>query len=264
MASLQLGVGARVLGNGEVTIQSSSSVTNTLTNYRVALSLPLSLGIPYTLELFMPFRNVSVPSINNNLLSSTYNTSTSMLTVSNVGSAALLITGFLTSVSTAPVTLSGSLFFNGTLYFYFVGYDVAMDTPSDIVTFNFSQSNAVVGRIFTGTFTISDLLSNDIIRVPSQYYALDQGNCSNNAVCLSNASVRVTSANLSGPTVLTFNLVNNGFLSVSTFNLSVFDPSGVFIKQTRTMSINTQTMNVINITGSQTDPYFLVNSTYTF
>jgi hypothetical protein len=107
-------------------VSSSSMVTNAVTNYTVTLTLPISLGIPYTFGLYIPFTNITVPSVNSNLLTSTYSLSTQILTITNVANTQLLITGFLTYQSTKPITLSGNLTYNNILYFYFQGYDITM------------------------------------------------------------------------------------------------------------------------------------------
>lgn len=65
-------------------------------------------------------------------------------------------------------------------------------------------------------------------------------------------------------TKFTINLINNGYVSVSSFSLVVYDSSGIFMKQTIIASIQTQVTNVLSVTGSQSNPYYLENSTYSF
>lgn len=85
----------RVLVGSEIVINSSSSTTSSVTNYTITLSIPISLGIPYRLLLYIPFNTYATPSVNNNQLTSTYNSSTSILQVENAGST-LVISGFMT------------------------------------------------------------------------------------------------------------------------------------------------------------------------
>ena len=85
----------RVLVGNEIVINSSSSTTSSVTNYTITLSIPISLGIPYRLLLYIPFNTYATPSVNNNQLTSTYNSSTSILQVENAGST-LVISGFMT------------------------------------------------------------------------------------------------------------------------------------------------------------------------
>lgn len=85
----------RVLVGSEIVINSSSSTTSSVTNYTITLSIPISLGIPYRLLLYIPFNTYATPSVNNNQLTSTYNSSTSILQVENAGSS-LVISGFMT------------------------------------------------------------------------------------------------------------------------------------------------------------------------
>lgn len=65
-------------------------------------------------------------------------------------------------------------------------------------------------------------------------------------------------------TQISMNLINNGYISTSTFSIDVYEPAGVFVKQTRLVSIRTTDTNVLNITATQSNPYYLENSTYTF
>jgi hypothetical protein len=85
----------RVLVGSEIIMNSSSSITSSVTNYTITLSIPISLGIPYRLLLYIPFNTYATPSVNNNQLTSTYNSSTSILQVENAGST-LVISGFMT------------------------------------------------------------------------------------------------------------------------------------------------------------------------
>lgn len=107
--------------------------------------MPIIYGSLSTLTIYIPFPNITTPSVNNNLLPSSYNKSTSILTILNVGTSSLNISGFLTYESTAPVTLFGNLSYNNIVYYYFSGYDVTMTTPHSINILNLYQSNTVVG-----------------------------------------------------------------------------------------------------------------------
>lgn len=249
----------RVLRSSEITIVSSSQVTSSITNYEVTLSLPLNLGIPYTLLLYLPFVNYTVPSVNGNMLASVYNISTGILNVSGVGNTPLTISGFLTYESTKPITLWGNLTYNNVVYFYFPGYDIAMTIPREISTFDFTQSNTIVGQSFRADIVMSGISTNDVIIIPTSYYALLQPNCSSNCQCNANGLVVVTAANNYGPglTKISVNLMNNNYISVQTFNITTLSSSAVYLKQTKRVSINTQVTNVLNITSTQSNPYFL-------
>jgi hypothetical protein len=109
------------------------------------MKLPICYGFPYVLTIYFPFKNGTVPSVNNNLLPSYYNKSTRIFTIQNVGSIALAISGFYTSESIAPVKLFGNLSYQNNTYFYFPGYDITMTTPRKINIINLFQSNNVVG-----------------------------------------------------------------------------------------------------------------------
>jgi hypothetical protein len=54
-----------------------------------------------------------------------------------------------------------------------------------------------------------------------------------------------------------------GYVGSVSINVTVYDGSGIFSKQTTTATIATQTMNTLLLTGSQTNPYFTENSLYT-
>lgn len=113
---------------------------------------------------------------------------------------------------------------------------------------------------------ISDLKVNDIIKIPSAYYALAQTDCSTNCLCSSNGKIVIQSTNNygTGLTKISANLINNGYISSASFDLFHYDPTGIFYKQYKTVIINTQVLNVLNITATQTNPYYTEVSTYTF
>lgn len=257
---------SRALRSNEITIVSSSQVTSSITNFEVTFTLPLNLGIPYTLLLYIPLVNYTVPSVNGNMLASIYNTSTSILSVSGVGNTPLTISGFLTYESTKPITLWGNLTYNGVVYFYFPGYDIAMTTPREIGTFQFTQSNAVVGQSFRADIVMSNISINDVVIIPTSHYAILQANCSANSQCNANGEVVVLTINNYGPglTQISVNLMNNIYISVQTFNITILSPGAVYLKQTKQMSISTQVTNVLNISSTQNNPYFLEDSVYNF
>lgn len=125
-------------------------------------------------------------------------------------------------------------------------------------TFKLTQSNSIVGTMFVATIVMSDLAVNDIIRIPSAYYSLVQSDCSANCVCNSNGNVMVQGINNNGTnlTLLTVNLYNVGYVGSSAINLTVYDGSGIFSKQSTIATISTQSMNALSINGSQANPYF--------
>lgn len=133
-----------------------------------------------------------------------------------------------------------------------------MSTARDINVYSFTQSNAVVGRVFKGTFILSDLKINDVVKVPTAYYSISQGDCSSNCVCGPNGIIKVTQVNNYGSNVtqLSMNLINNGYISTSAFSINVYEDTGVFIKQTKLVSIRTTDTNILNVSASQTNPYY--------
>lgn len=207
--------------------------------------------------MYIPFNNYSTPSVNNNQLTSTYNATTSILVVDNVGGS-LMISGFMTHESTQPVTLWGNFTSNNTLYFFFPAFDLAMQLPREVNVFSMNQSNYVVGRTFRADMIISDLKVNDVVKLPSSHYALAQPDCSSNCQCGPNGNIIVNSVNNygNGVTALSVNLQNLGYISSTSFNITVYTTNGIFMKQTRAITIRTQVTNVLNISASQNNPYF--------
>lgn len=127
-----------------LSIAPSSLYTDTSTTYYATFQLDLNLGYPYILSLYFPFTNISTVTVNNNLLASSFNTATQILTVNSISSNQISISGFKTHISTAPVTLSGNISYNGVIYYYFTAYDVAISSPKTFTSFSYQQSNTIV------------------------------------------------------------------------------------------------------------------------
>jgi hypothetical protein len=105
---------------------------------------------------------------------------------------------------------------------------------------------------------MSDLKANDIISIPNKYYALIQSDCSINCICGSNGRVIVNSVNNYGSslTKIAVNLVNLGYVYAENFDIYTLTQDGLYMKQTTTVTLRTQVTNILNISATQTNPYF--------
>lgn len=138
--------------------------------------------------------------------------------------------------------------------------------PREVSVFDVSQSNVVVGRICRADMIVSDLKVGDVVKIPAEYYALTQADCSSNCVCGSNGNVVVNAVNNYQGTLtkISVNLMNNKYISVSTFNITILTPDSIFLKQTKSISLTTQLTNTLSITATQSNPYYAEASVYTF
>lgn len=124
--------------------------------------------------------------------------------------------------------------------------------------FSINQSNNIVGTTFRADMLLSDLKPTDVIKFPTSNYAIAQPNCSSNCQCGPDGNVVVNSVNNygSGVTIISVNLLNLGYVSTVSFNITVYASGAIFMKQTKLITIRTQVTNVLNVTGSQSNPYF--------
>lgn len=60
------------------------------------------------------------------------------------------------------------------------------------------------------------------------------------------------------------NLINPSYSGTITVNLTVYESTGQYKKQTHAYEIEANVLNAIQISASQTNPYYSENSTYTF
>ena len=84
---------------------------------------------------------------------------------------AFTISGFSTYESTQPQFLSGTVSYNGQIYFYFEDLRIAMSVAKTFTTFTMSQSNAIVSEEFNATMKISGLEVGDILEFPSSIFS---------------------------------------------------------------------------------------------
>jgi len=75
----------------------------------------------------------------------------------------------------------------------------------------------------------------DVVRFPAAVYAINQTACSNNCACGPNGDVVINSVNNfgTGLTKISVNLINVGYISTNTFNVTILSSGGVFTKQTK-------------------------------
>ena len=112
---------------------------------------------------------------------------------------------------------------------------------------------------FRADIIISDISINDVLVFPTAFYSTTQNNCSFNSQCNSIGQVTILIPNnyVNNLTSISVNLINSLYVSSRSFNVSVYSQGGVFIKQTKSITIRTQVPNVLSITAIQSYPYYL-------
>ena len=110
----------RQLTATELVVASSSATTYSATSYTLAISLPFDAGYLYDLSISVPADlqgGFILPAISSASLVS-YAKPTLMATKTGLSSASLIITGLLTPISTAPITVTLNVSYQGILLFY--------------------------------------------------------------------------------------------------------------------------------------------------
>ena len=183
--------------------------------------------------------------------------------MSGIGTnTSLLLTGFVTYASTAPVIILGSLQLSGVVYFTFSNYSVAMTQPSLFQSISFQQSNSIVGKAFVGSLNLTGLLPTDYLVFPASVYVFPQPDCSSNCHCqIGGKVVLQDSTNISGVFSISVNLINPAYYSNQSVSLNSFDVNG-FAKKTGTFTISTLSLNSLTAVYTQSKPYFNETSTY--
>lgn len=125
--------------------------------------------------------------------------------------------------------------------------------------FSLNQSNSIVGKSFKATIIASSIKQNDILKIPTSSYSISQPDCGSNTLCGSNGDIQVINANNYGTdlTIITVNLLNAGYITTINFNITVYSQDGIYKKQTVMTAIRTTITNILNISSSQSNPYYL-------
>lgn len=120
-----------------------------------------------------------------------------------------------------------------------------------------AQSNQIVYALAIATITLSDLQINDriVLTAYSGFYESLQANCSSDIVtCGASGALTVMNATAS---LITFrvNMRNLGYVGQTQLNITSFDSTQTFAKQSSNVTLSSNTPNTITITANQTNPY---------
>jgi hypothetical protein len=173
-----------------------------------------------------------------------------------------LISNLLTYVSEQPITININLTYQSILYFY------GIQTITANIIRNFShlaitQSNKQVYSIFAANMILSDLSAGDKLILTANYnyfYPSNQTDCTKDiAICSLNSIIIIILPNnydsTNSLTSLTVNLVNIGYIGNYAINLTVYDNSQTYRKQSSIYTLSTTIPNIINIEMTQNNPY---------
>ena len=255
--SVSLVTTARVLKANEFYVTSSSLMTNSATTYTVYFSLPFDQGVTWTVALTLPFsvqNGLSLFITGGTFLS--FSQSVLTFTASQLTSNySVSISNMVTPSSLQPAAVAVQILFNNITQFS-GSFSVLMSQIKPFGTATVIQSNQIVYSSAIATITLSDLQSNDKIVLTgySGFYESVQANCSLSVVsCGASGIVTV----LNGTSLITFeiNMRNLGYVGQAQLNITSYDSSQTFAKQSSNVTLFFTTPNVINITASQTNPY---------
>ncbi len=256
-------------------VQFQQNVTMTTTNINIAYNLPQHTGAGFTLRVYLPLDmtldSSSIWTSYGTVL--TFDTSTSLLTLklndTTAQSTTITLTGFKTYPSTKPITYTTELMYQTIVYYYFNSL-IAIASPKQPTTLTTVSDSFTVYQLNNIILTLSELQNGDVIVISTNDYATAMTSSGNSSLlcttttvvnCNIDGSVTVVGANNADMTLkLTqFAIVirNSPFVGKSTFVLTVYDSTRLYVKQNGTFLTNVQQTNTISpITYTSTNPYF--------
>ena len=222
--------------------------------------MPIDLGSSLTVSTFLPFRlqsgssvfltGASLVSYASQILTVTSNSLTNNATIS--------INNLMTAVSLQGINITINITYLGKLYFY--GSQLLyLSKAKNFNTATLSQSNQVVYNNAIATLTVDQVSSGDKIVLISPYsffYSSNQTSCSSNVICSSSGVITLSNVTSDSTATFTFNIRNFGYVGQVSINVSSYDSSQLFMKQSSLVPLITTTPNSINITANQSNPYF--------
>ena len=267
-STASLAVTARKLKSYEFSIASSSLTTFTPTIYTLAFSLPIDLGSSLTVSTYLPFKFQSGSSV---FLTgaSLVSYSSQILTVTSTSltnNSTISINNLMTAVSLQGINITINITYLGKLYFYGSQF-LYLSKAKNFNTITLSQNSQIAYMNAIATMTLDQVSSGDKIVFISPYsffYINNQTNCSSNVICSSSGVITLANVTSDSTVTFTFNIRNFGYVGQASINVSSYDSSQLFMKQSSLISLITTTPNSINITANQSNPYFSEQSSYTF
>lgn len=231
-------------------------------------SLPIDLGSSLTVSTFLPFQLQSGSSVfltGATLIS--YSSQTLAVTSNSLTSnSTISINNLMTAVSLQAINITTNITYLGKLYFY--GSQLLyLSKAKTFNTATLTQSNQVVYNNAIATLTLDQVSSGDKIVFNSPYsyfYSSNQTSCSSNVICSSSGVITLSNVSNDSTATLSFNFRNFGYVGQSLINISSYDSSQLFMKQSSLIPLIVSTPNFINITANQSNPYFSELSSYTF
>lgn len=265
--SVYLATIARVLRPNEFYVSSSTSITNSVTTYTAYFSLPFDLGVTYTVVLTLPFtlqNGLALAITGGTLLS--FSASVLTFTASQLtNNYSVSITNMLSPASLQPATVTLQVIYSDTVQFT-GSASVAMSQIKPFGTVTVIQSNQVVYAPAIATFTLSDLQVDDkiVLTAYTGFYENVQTNCTSGIVSCGASGVLTVLNASSALTTFQVNIRNLGYFGQSRLNITSYDSTRTFAKQSSVVDLNTDKLNAIIITANQTNPYLSESSIYTF
>jgi hypothetical protein len=166
------------------------------------------------------------------------------------------ISNMLTPVSLQPATVSVQVIFNNVTQFS-GSTSVRMSQIKPFGTATVTQSNQIVYAPAIATITLSDLQINDriVLTAYSGFYESVQANCSSGIVSCGASGVLTVLNATASLTTFTVSMRNLGYVGQAQLNITSYDSTQTFAKQTSTVAVSSSTPNAISITAKQTNPY---------
>lgn len=164
----------------------------------------------------------------------------------------------MTAISLQPINITTNITYLGKIYFY--GSQLLyLSKAKNFNTATLTQSNQIVYANAIASITLDQVSTGDRIVFISPYnffYSSNQTSCSSNVICSSSAVVTLSNVTSDSTVTFSFNIRNFGYIGQSMINVSSYDNSQLFMKQSSLVPLIVSTPNIINITANQSNPYF--------
>lgn len=165
----------------------------------------------------------------------------------------------MTAVSLQGTNITINIIHLGKLYFYGSQF-LYLSKAKNFNTATLIQNNQIVYSNAMATVTLDQVSSGDKIVLVSPYsyfYQNNQTSCSPNVICSSSGVITLVNVTADSTATFTFNMRNFEYVGQISINISSYDSSQLFMKQSSLIPLIVSTPNSINIAANQSNPFFM-------